>query len=303
MLSDSRGLSVSVVIPTHERPELLREALESAFAQTHPCLEVIVVDDGSSMDLLDVVAGFGGAARLLRQSGSRGANPARNAGVRAARGELIAFLDDDDIWLSDKIARQLAALEDREGCLCGQERSDNGQKVIQPISEVTEAMLRRGNHFCGMSGLLARRRALLEEPLDEELPSGQDWDIYIRLAKRQPLAYVPKALFVYRHSGHAGITLSSRAEAPETLAARAIVLEKHRTWFGEWRYRTGLARHLLKYASQGPQRLRRLVFALRRAGLLPTAYYVLSRILGFDKRVRPNRGAAHFRTRHLGASE
>lgn len=282
------GPTVSVVVPAHDRPELLREAIRSARLQTHPCLEIIVVDDCSTADIASALAEFGPAVRLLRQPVNRGANAARNAGVRAARGDFVAFLDDDDTWRADKIACQLAAIDGREACLCGQERSD-GRRRVHRISEITATMLLPGNPFCGMSGLLACRAALLEEPLDEDLPSGQDWDIYVRLAKRRPIAYVPEPLVVWRHGGHEGITLAAKAATPQALAARAKVIEKHRAWLGERRYRARLAGHILRYVSRRPSMIRYFVYSCRVAGVGPTMRYLVTRAFGTERQVRWSR--------------
>jgi glycosyltransferase involved in cell wall biosynthesis len=98
---------VSVVVPVHDGERFLAAALESALAQDHPRLEVIVVDDGSRDGSADVASSY--PVRLLRQP-NRGVAAARNAGLAAARGELIAFLDQDDEWTPDKIRRQVGHL-------------------------------------------------------------------------------------------------------------------------------------------------------------------------------------------------
>ncbi|MEM7568050.1 MAG: glycosyltransferase family A protein, partial [Pseudomonadota bacterium] len=258
----------------------------------YPIHEIIVVDDASTVDLSSVAA-RDPRIRYLRQPVNAGANAARNLGLRCANGDLIAYLDDDDAWRPDKIARQVESFADEtvEASLCGLRTpnagaSGAGKVQVQPITQVTEAMLRRGNPFCGMSGLVARREALLAEPFDEGLPAGQDWDVYVRLARRAPLAYVAAPLFTRDYGGHDGITLSARQETPQQLLARARVLEKHRAWLGEWHYRTRLASYLLKYVSRRPAALSYLRFALRRAGLLPTANYILRHALGRDMTAR-----------------
>lgn len=97
---------VSVVIPTYNRADLLCEALESVFAQTYKDLEVIVVDDGSNDNTGEVLAEFGNRIQAVRL-GRSGISAARNAGINAATGEYLAFLDSDDLWLPTKIERQL----------------------------------------------------------------------------------------------------------------------------------------------------------------------------------------------------
>lgn len=102
---------VSVVVPVFAGERFLGEALETIAAQSHPHLETIVVDDGSPDASAAIAAGYPDV-RLLREP-HRGVAAARNAGVRAAHGELIAFLDQDDLWHAEKIALQVALLAER----------------------------------------------------------------------------------------------------------------------------------------------------------------------------------------------
>lgn len=99
---------VSVIIPTYNRARLVCRAIDSALCQTHPAVEVIVIDDGSTDDTPDRLAAYGGRIRLLRQANA-GVCAARNAGLAAARGAFIGFLDSDDEWLAWKLSAQLAA--------------------------------------------------------------------------------------------------------------------------------------------------------------------------------------------------
>lgn len=110
-------MQVSAVIPTYNCSRLLRRAIDSVLAQSIP-VELIVVDDGSSDDTATVVASYGNAVRYLYQPNA-GAAAARNAGICAARGEWIAFLDHDDEWLPTKTEKQLAAIKMRpESAVC-----------------------------------------------------------------------------------------------------------------------------------------------------------------------------------------
>jgi GT2 family glycosyltransferase len=101
---------VSVVVPTYNRAELLRETLQSILSQTLPPAEIIVLDDGSTDHTFEVCAKLGGSIRYIRQD-NRGLAAARNAGIRAATEEWIAFCDSDDVWSADKLAVQMDAVE------------------------------------------------------------------------------------------------------------------------------------------------------------------------------------------------
>ena len=100
---------VSVVIPTYNYGHFVAEAVESALKQTYPNLEVIVVDDGSNDDTAERLRQFGNQIIYIYQQ-NKGLSSARNAGIRRATGEWVAFLDADDVWHAEKIAKQLAAV-------------------------------------------------------------------------------------------------------------------------------------------------------------------------------------------------
>ncbi len=108
---------VSVVVPTHNRARLLRRTLRSILAQHMVDLEVVVIDDGSTDDTGDVAA-TDPRVLVIRNRESAGVSAARNRGIAAARGEWIAFCDDDDLWSPDKLNRQLTAA-DACGCRLG----------------------------------------------------------------------------------------------------------------------------------------------------------------------------------------
>jgi glycosyltransferase involved in cell wall biosynthesis len=109
---------ISCIVPVFNGERFLAEALDSILGQTYRPLEVIVVDDGSTDATAELAAGYAPRVTCLRQD-NRGAASAKNLGVSASRGELIAFLDADDLWLPGKLERQAAWLRERPGfCLC-----------------------------------------------------------------------------------------------------------------------------------------------------------------------------------------
>ena len=107
---------VSVILPVFNGAATIVNALESVFAQTFTDYEIVVVDDGSTDETASVLAGFGDRIHVVSQS-NRGLSAARNAGVRASSGELIAFIDDDDEWMPEKLARCVAILEQDLNCV------------------------------------------------------------------------------------------------------------------------------------------------------------------------------------------
>ncbi len=101
---------VSVIIPVYNAAAYVREAIESVRAQTYPNREIVCVDDGSSDDSLEVLRSFGDAVTIVRRAENGGIGAARNNGIAAARGEVFAFLDADDVWLPQKLALQMPRL-------------------------------------------------------------------------------------------------------------------------------------------------------------------------------------------------
>lgn len=105
---------ISVVVPTHNRRDLLQRAVESAQAQTYADIEIIVVSDGSTdgtKEAVEVVAADDSRIRFIELSPARGGNAARNAGIEAATGDYVAFLDDDDKWLPEKLEKQMKVMQ------------------------------------------------------------------------------------------------------------------------------------------------------------------------------------------------
>jgi glycosyltransferase involved in cell wall biosynthesis len=106
---------VSLVIPMFNNAAHVAEAIDSALAQTHPLREILVVDDGSTDDSVAIAERFGPPVQVFRQEHA-GQGAGRNTGAARARGDLLAFLDADDVWLPEKIALQVAALAANESC-------------------------------------------------------------------------------------------------------------------------------------------------------------------------------------------
>jgi glycosyltransferase involved in cell wall biosynthesis len=188
--------SISVVIPTRGRPALLRRALASVAAQTAPPWETIVVVDGPDPESLALLESLGMPnLRWQVNAESVGASEARNQGVRAAGGEWIALLDDDDEWLPTKLERQLATLGASAAAIpIGTSqlitRTPSGDYVGPPEppragEHLSEYLFTRSGAFAGggriqTSTLLVRRQLLLDLPFDAALPRYQDTDWVLR---------------------------------------------------------------------------------------------------------------------------
>jgi len=200
---------VSAIIPTYNNAALVAEAVDSALAQTYRPLEVIVVDDGSTDDTAARLAAYGERIRVVRIEHA-GPAVARNAGIRAARGEFIAFLDSDDLWLPEKVARSAAPLlaDARVGVVYTGTRVYDltvGREQRVPCYDLSGRIHREVFLECrgvSTSTIITRRICLDDVGLfDETLLRAQDWDLFIRLAERYDFRFVPETLTIRRVHG------------------------------------------------------------------------------------------------------
>lgn len=197
---------VSIVIPAYNAAWCVGRAIDSVLAQTWPHLDLIVVNDGSTDRTTDVVAAYGARLTCVDQPNA-GMSAARNAGIAAARGEYIAFLDADDRWQPEKLARQMdlmRASDDLAFCSAAArfESPDGdglGEWSCPPGGSATLADIFR-NHAAiagGASSVLART-ALVRElgGFDAALRGAEDTDLWIRLTARGRFACIPEPLVV-----------------------------------------------------------------------------------------------------------
>jgi hypothetical protein len=233
---------ISAIVPTHNRADLLPEALRSIYAQEGPGVhfdvEILVVDDAST-DATPALILEHPAVRYIRLPVNRGASAARNAGVRASRGRYVAFLDDDDVWLPDKLLRQLRALEahPEAGAVYspylirfpGQAEQPSVDDNA-PSGSIFLSLLLKGNHCGAPIAMLVRRDALdAMGGFDEDLPTSEDYDLWLRLASRFPFTFVPGAVAV-RQQGPGGVygryLLAGDAGCCTAYLVRRAILER-----------------------------------------------------------------------------
>jgi glycosyltransferase involved in cell wall biosynthesis len=212
---------VSVVIPSFNRQACLRRAIDSVIAQSYRPIEIIVVDDGSTDGTIDTFTGLECGVPFLFHplESNMGAAIARNRGVELANGPFIAFLDSDDLWHPEKIARQMAALaqhgETYGGCYTGiLSLDEQGQPC--GISRATDegdihAALLNHNVVGSTSCVLVRRDLLLQQGgFLPGLRSCQDWELWTRLARITRFACVPELLTTLIIATQGRITSSGR---------------------------------------------------------------------------------------------
>jgi glycosyltransferase involved in cell wall biosynthesis len=210
--------TVSVVIPTRNRSRLLALALASALEQRNVQLEVIVIDEGSTDDTAAVVRSFvDERVRLIRHEVAAGKSAARNRGIAEAAGEWVAFLDDDDLWAPDKLARQLQAVRTsgHHWAYTGAVNITSDHRIVgghppRSADEVTEGLRRVNAIPGGCSSVLVRKRTLPADGFDTRYRLCEDWDLWIRLARVAPPVCVAQPLVAYRvHAGNSSADTSA----------------------------------------------------------------------------------------------
>jgi glycosyltransferase involved in cell wall biosynthesis len=227
-------LDVSVVIPTKGRWHLLSAAaLPSALEQRGVRHEVIVVDDGSTDETPERLASIDDPRLVVvRHDVSRGVARARNAGIEAARGRWVSFLDDDDLWAPGKLAAQLQAAQavDATFAYAGGGGLDARHRflfgVAPPDPEtVRDALLRWNVIWCGCSNVVARADVVKAlGGFDENLFQLADWDLWIRLALAGRAAAAPDILVGYVMHEESMLLTDRRDVFPEI----EYLAEKHR---------------------------------------------------------------------------
>lgn len=196
---------ISIVIPAYNAEKYIAATLDSVRAQTFRDYEVIVVDDGSTDRSFEIAGCFDGVFRIRQNN--RGAATARNVGIGAARGEYIAFLDADDLWMPAKLERQVSYLEENPqtawiycdayvfNSASGRTRCRIGERMRLHKGEILRELLLRC--FIPSATPVVRRTALLEAGLFDERREhriGEDWSLWLRLAERHDIALIDEPL-------------------------------------------------------------------------------------------------------------
>jgi glycosyltransferase involved in cell wall biosynthesis len=224
---------VTAIIPTWRRAAMLRRAVETALAQDYAPLEIIVVDDNTEPHeqraVRAALADFGARVTLLPNTRTRGACGARNTGILQARGEFIAFLDDDDLWLPDKLREQVALLRRTPlvAAFCGyidiDLAFDHARRCRASYPVLTRDHALGGACPTSTSLVLARTSVLREAGLfDESLPSFQDFDMWLRCLAFGDFGYVdaPLAKFVQHAGERTSVNLARRMAGLAAIEAK-----------------------------------------------------------------------------------
>jgi glycosyltransferase involved in cell wall biosynthesis len=222
---------ISCIVPVFNGERYLREAIDSIFAQTYGTLEILVADDGSTDGTPGIVAGFGNRLRYLRQD-NQGPAAARNLGLGAASGELVAFLDADDLWHPEKLERQMARFQARPELgycvtysqnfwipeLRAEAEKYRDHRVAQPVpGYVTQTLLARRAVFDSVG------------PFNTALAHGDSTEWFLRAAARgATMEILPDVLTYRRLHGENRSRLEASASREEFLQILKSSLDRRR---------------------------------------------------------------------------
>jgi glycosyltransferase involved in cell wall biosynthesis len=224
---------VSVVIPTYNRAHLICRAIQSVLDQTYQNLEIIVVDDGSTDNTEEIVINFKDERiRYIQHSENKGASAARNSGIRVSRGEYIAFQDSDDEWFSDKLEKQIRAFyksSPEVGVVySGFYKVEANKKIYIPSDDHAQKKgnihneLLKGN-FVGTPTVLIKKECFENvKYFDENIPSLEDWELWIEISKYYNFEYINMPL-VYSYSTPNSVNFNQK----NAIKAYEMILKNH----------------------------------------------------------------------------
>lgn len=284
-MNETKNSTVSVVISAYNRPDYLIESLMSVLNQTAPILEIIIVDDCSPTPLQKVLDGFPNTnIQYIKSEKNFGANHSRNVGLEHATGDWVAFLDDDDVWLPNKIESQILMLNsspDSIGGLCSYKylNDDTDRLSVPRESEIDLEKLKVTNPYCGTSGFIVKRDVLLKAQFDEELPCGQDWDMLIRLCLIGKVLYNTSPLFLYRRGSHEGITTKAKTLKIEDVYPRLRSSYKHKDWMGKKAFNQRVAAQMMSFIFHKKKKGQWILKSISIAGLSATLIVLFGKVI------------------------
>lgn len=204
-----RAPLVSAIIPTHNAAAFIGETLESIFAQTYPNLEVIVVNDASTDETASVLKPYRGRITYIERPRRQGPAAARNTAIAASSGDIVAFIDSDDLWLPERVSKGADAFiaNPQAGLVATNvfvqdERTGNRRPCWKSVKRTGDRPTKRlliENFIC-TSGTMVSRRALDEVgAFDESFAGAEDYELWYRIATRFDIELIEEPLVVWRY--------------------------------------------------------------------------------------------------------
>ena len=218
---------VSVIIPVYNGEKYIRDAIESVLNQTYKNFEIVVADDGSTDNTVEILKEYGDKIRWKSQE-NKGPASAKKFGTSMAKGEYLAYLDSDDIFLPDKLELQVNYLDKHSevGLVYSDYYQVNEKGEITKLSCSKKNLLLIQQNYVPTSGVMCRRECIdTLGRFDENLGSNYDWDMWIRISEKYPIHCIPKPLFKYRgHGENISLTRPNRLDYERKV--KILLLEK-----------------------------------------------------------------------------
>jgi len=242
--------TVSIAIATYNRAHLLKRAIQSILNQTYQDFEIIVVDDGSTENTEEVVKSFTDKRiRFIKHKENKGLSATRNTGIKAARGKYVAFQDDDDEWLPEKLEKQMNVFKNAQRKVgvvyTGFWRIEGDKKIYIPSREIQQKdgdihkEILKGNFITAQAAVVKKECFQISGMFDEQIASRQDWELWIKISKDWYFKFIDEPLtIVYR------IPDSISLRQKVAITGWKPILEKHLTEFKK--DRKLLAKHYLR---------------------------------------------------------
>jgi GT2 family glycosyltransferase len=240
LADNSRGISISVVIPAYNAEKSISRTIKSVLTQSRRPDEIIVVDDGSTDQTAQRIKEFGSDVCYIYQENA-GPSVARNRGIEAAAGEWIAFLDADDEWLPERLSRQAELLVRNEHlvwatanfyhCLCDENRRrvnvnpKLGQKALGDKEYFDDFFRTSLPHGCGWTGTMLIKKKVLQEAgmFQPGLHIAEDTDLWFRIACRwSRIGFIPEPLAIYHMT-----TAGSLMQKHRSLKFQSDLVSRH----------------------------------------------------------------------------
>jgi len=235
---------ISIIIPTYNREDCVRQSLDSALAQTFRDFELIVVDDGSSDGTVEILKSYGDKIRLICQKNA-GAGAARNTGIRAAQGKYVAFLDSDDQWRPEKLEVQMKFIAQYGAKVCYSRCVGENGESLPDIEDVTSTLKEPGVHqvadpveFCSKARCHPYLQSMvLEKDLfnaaglfDQALHTGEDTLWIFRLSYIADCIYIDRPMAVIFRGSENSLTYDVRPASAEKRWGAVIRVQAEMYW-------------------------------------------------------------------------
>ena len=278
---------VSCIIPTRNRADLLKRAIESVIRQSYENLEIIVVNDASEDETDALIEKYMNKERrikYIRNPIPMGESGARNVGIEMATGDFIALLDDDDQWKKNKIKNQLDAACQFDAVLCAYFDTNEKKSIQHSCGIITQDDIRKNFNFGINSCLLARSNILKRYKYDEHLSFAPDVDLLIRISQNYKVGYVDKVQTIVDTGDHDRITNKIATMTFSQIEDLLYVFHKNKEYFGRFWFKYHEAELLLSCLRKRKDKIKHTVYTIKRCGifhvlfiLFKKRYYAISR--------------------------